>query len=274
MKTKGFITLGMAAVLATFTACNNEETPSAVDQLELEMEAALDNAYESVDQAVEEGIAVVDASAGARMASPGNLGECAEVTHDADNKIITIDFGTEGCIGIRGNEFKGQIVIEYNDRAYVPGAYRIITFVDFYVNDVKVEGTRTITNTSADETERQFTVTLVGGKLDFGDGIFATRDAEWVRTWFIGEGIVTLSGGAEGVNINGVEYESNISTEDPITFSRACLVAVPVSGTKTMTVGEYEGSIDFGDGECDRLAVVTINGTSKTIDLRPRRARR
>ena len=268
MKRSGIISLGFAVLMATFTACNNqEEATSDVDALELEMDAALDVTYENVDQMVEVGFDVVDAAV--RMDEAG-LGTCAVITHDTEAKTITIDFG-DGCVGRLGNTVKGKIEIAYNDRAYVPGAYRIITFVDFYFNDIKVEGTRTITNTSSNDTERQFTVTLVGGKLDFGNGIFATRDAEWVRTWFIGEGKVTLSGSASGININGIDYSVNVSADTPLTFSRECFQLLPVSGVKEIQVGDREASIDFGDGECDRIVEITINGRTIVKRIQPRR---
>jgi hypothetical protein len=270
MKRSGIISLGMVVLMATFTACNNQEEPTSdIDALELEMDAALEVTYENVDQMVEVGFDVVDAQL--RTDETG-LGTCAVVTHDPEAKTITIDFG-DGCVGRLGNTVKGKIEIEYSERAYVPGAFRIITFVDFYFNEIKVEGTRTITNTSANDTERQFTVALVGGKLDFGNGIFATRDAEWVRTWFIGQGKVTLSGGASGININGIDYSVTVNALTPLTFTRECLQLMPVSGIKEIQVGEREASIDYGDGECDRLIEITINGKTIVRQISPRRGR-
>jgi hypothetical protein len=270
MEKSGIYSLGLAVLLLTFSACTNEnEATSDVDALELETEAALETTYENVDQIVEIGFDQVES--GART-DTNELGACAVVTHDTESKTITIDYG-DGCEGRLGNVLSGQIVVTYTDRAYVPGAQRTITFVDFYFNDTKVEGTRTITNTSSSETERQFTVTLENGKLDFGDGLFATRDAEWVRTWYVGQGKVELYGSASGININGIDYSVSVSSETPITFSRECMQRLPVSGIKVMQVGEREASIDFGDGTCDRFVDVTINGTTETREIRPRRGR-
>jgi hypothetical protein len=270
MKRSGIISLGLAVLMASFTACNNQEEPTSdVDALELEMDAALEVTYENVDQMVEVGFDFVDAPA--RMEEAG-LGTCAVVTHDVETKTITIDYG-DGCVGRLGNTVKGKIVIEYTDRRYVPGAKRIITFVDFYFNEIKVEGTRTIENTTTSDQEIEFTVTLEGGKLDFGNGVFATRDAEWVRTWYVGQGQVTLSGGASGVNINGIDYTVSVDANDPLTFSRECLQLLPISGVKLIEVGDREASIDYGDGECDRIVEITINGKTIVKEIRPRRGR-
>lgn len=267
MKISGIITLGLAVLMLTFTACENDpdEPTSDVDALELDSEAAQESTFEAVDQVVEDGISSLDA---ARIDMDRPLADCAVVTHDTENKIITIDFG-EGCEDRKGNLKQGKIVIEYNFRAYIPGAFRKITFVDFFFNGIGVEGVRTLTNTSSVDSQFQFTVTLVGGKLDFGDDIFATRDAEWVRTWFVGEGQVTLSGGAEGTNINGINYSATINASTPLVFLRDCN-KLPVSGIKEMMVGDRSASINFGDGECDRIVEITINGKTVIREITPR----
>ncbi len=269
MKKSGIITLGLAALMMTFTSCQpDEEVTSDIDALELESDAAQEDTFESVDQVVEGGFDFIGTSLRVDDDLP-SLADCVEVTHDAENKIVTLDFG-DGCEDRFGNVRKGQIVINYNERAYIPGAYRIITFVDFFFNDIGVEGVRTITNTSSVDNQLEFTVTLVDGKLDFGDDIFATRDAEWVRTWFIGEGKVTISGGAEGININGIDYSATVDASTPLLFLRECGRGLPVSGIKEMVVGNRSATIDFGDGECDRLIEVTINGKTFVKEITPR----
>ena len=221
-----------------------------------------------MDQLVEGGIADVD---GAR-ADEADLADCVVVTHDTEAKTITMDFG-DGCEGPHGNIRKGKMIIEYNDRKYVPGAYRITTFEDFYFNDIKVEGTRTKTNTTSTDNEIEFTVKLEGGKLDFGDGVFATREAEWVRTWFVGQGQVTRSGTAEGTTIDGIPYSITVDVNTPLVFKRGCGNGLPVSGIKEMAVGNREASIDYGDGTCDRVVTITMNGETVTREINPRRGR-
>lgn len=272
MKKTAIISMVFAAVLISFSSCESEDdTTSDVDALDLEVETAQETTYEAIDQTVESAFEGLQPAG--RVSDDGTtLAECVDFTHDQENKIITLDFG-DGCTGHLGNVHTGTIQIEYNMARYEPGAYRIITFVDYAINDIKVEGTRTITNTSTTETERVFTVELENGKLDFGDGIEVTRDASWTRTWFIGQGVVTVSGSASGININGLDYTADVSAEDPITFTRECLMRIPVSGVKAWTVGEVSSSIDYGDGECDRLADITINGNTTTKRINPRRGR-
>ncbi len=269
MKKSGIIALALAGMMIAFTSCQDDspELNSDLDALELESDAATETTYESIDQLVEDAFEVVDA--GGSRAAQDELGDCVEITHDTENKTITIDYG-DGCEGRLGNVWSGKIVIEYNLRAYEPGAYRIITFVDLFFNDIGIEGIRTITNTSTTDEVLEFTVTLEGGKLDFGDDVFVTRDAEWVRKWYVGQGKVTLHGEAEGININGIDYSTTVSAETPLTFLRDCARLIPVSGIKELVVGERTSTLDYGDGECDRLVDVTINGETFTRTIRPR----
>lgn len=273
MKKSGIITLGLAASLMMFTACqkDSDEIGSDIEALELESDVALESTYETIDQTVEIGFAIVNADASRE--EQDDLGSCVTITHDEENKTVTIDYG-DGCTGRHGNTLAGKIVIEYTSRLYEPGAKRTITFVDFYFNEIKVEGTRIIENTTATDTERQFTVSLVGGKLDFGNGNFITRDAEWVRTWYVGQGVVKLSGSADGININGFEYSVSVAAANALTWSRECDQRLPVSGIKTLEVGDRTASIDYGDGTCDRMVTVTINGETFERQINPRNGNR
>ena len=166
------------------------------------------------------------------------------------------------------------MLITYTDRLYVQGAVRTITFIDFYFNDVNVQGTRTVTNSSSTDTERQFTITLEGGRLDFGDGTFSTREANWTRTWYVEGKYVELHGQASGINVNGLNYSSTISTDDPLTFMRDCFRGLPVSGEKILIVGDDEAVMDFGDGECDRIVTITLDGETTEEEITPRRGKK
>ena len=50
-----------------------------------------------------------------------------------------------------------------------------------------------------------------------------------------------------------------------IVFKRRC--RFPVSGIKVVTTENRVITIDFGDGECDRTATVTVDGQSEEVNL-------
>lgn len=205
--------------------------------------------------------------------------DCASVDRDTVNQIITIDFG-DGCEGRRGRTRSGKIIVSYDGNRRTIGSFRSVTFENFFVDSTQVEGTRTKTVTAVDAENLSITVdiALTGGKLTFGDGTFATREAQKTRVWEFdstGDHVTTVSGSASGVNRDGVDYSMDI-TED-IVFQRSCWragVFVPVSGVKMFTVGESTAIIDYGDGECDNLATKTQDGVTEEIELSVKGRRR
>ena len=272
--------LFIPAILMTmfFSSCS-EEGESQADletQFDLESEATIDANYEDVDDIVDASFASL--SENGRVAEDEML-DGATVTHDRDNNIITIDYGT-GVEGPGGRIRKGVIVITYSDLRWIPGAFRQVTFEDFSIDDVKVEGTRRLENTAeTTEDNPEFTVTLVGGMLTFTDSTTATREVNKVRTWNRAANPindeVSVTGTAGGSRRDGATYSVEIL--EPIVYKRDCRrarVFIPVSGIKQITSGENVMIVDYGDGECDNVATITINGgepQDRDLRLRGRR---
>ncbi|MEQ9302521.1 MAG: hypothetical protein RJQ14_01295, partial [Marinoscillum sp.] len=171
----------------------------------------------------------------------------------------------------------GIIRIAYNELRNVPGAYRILTFENFFVDSIGVEGTRTLTNTSeeADSLSRAFEVTLEDGKLTFPDETTITRDATHERTSYITEdrtdAYSTLTGEASGTLRDESDYSVTIIEE--LVFKIGCRadrIVIPVSGVKEIIAGDNQIIIDYGDGTCDNLVDITVNGETTTREIEPR----
>jgi len=183
---------------------------------------------------------------------------------------VAIDFGSVGCTDPKGNVRKGKMNLIYTgDRK----TGLTVVFVDFYLNAVKLEGTRTVSRVGTNPAT--FTFTLTGGKVTWPDGTFATRESSGTRVFVrsllnpsLDSMILKSGSSASGVSRKGNAYSMTV-TQD-ILFKRACMEAkifVPVSGVKTINVGTKVVTVDFGDGTCDKLATVTINGVSKEVTL-------
>ncbi len=275
MKKLFILTVLSAFILSSCSDDDSSLDTDILEQLDVDSEAALESNFEDVDVVVEAGMLELDAG----RAERDILLECATVEKDEENKTITITYPTEGCVGPRGRVRKGTIIIEYNERRLIPGAFRRVTLVDFFIDDVQVEGTRTLTNTSDELSDRpEFTVELVGGKLTFPDETFATRDASHVRTWVRAnnplEDETEVTGEASGQRRDGVSY--SIEILERLIYKRACRlegVFIPVQGIKQITSGDNVAVIDFGDGTCDNLVTITVNGgepVTKEINHRGR----
>lgn len=254
-----------------FTSCSDESEVSTdlVELVDLDSEAALESNYEDVDVIVSAGMESLEV--GARMGDDEVL-NCATREHDEVNKTLVIDYG-DGCEGPKGRVRAGKIIITYTDRRLVPGAFRQITFENFSIDGVLVEGTRRIENISESIDEApKFQVTLTGGKMTFDDGTTATRETDHTRTWVRGENPLSdetwIEGVASGSRRDGVSYSIQIT--ERLVYKRGCRVErvfIPVAGVKEITAGENVAVIDFGDGSCDNEVTVSINGGEPTVKI-------
>jgi hypothetical protein len=73
-----------------------------------------------------------------------------------------------------------------------------------------------------------------------------------------------IYGTAEGNHRNGRGF--NIEILEPLVYSRECKqqgVIIPVAGVKLIKHGQRQITVDYGDGECDNVVVITNkNGRS------------
>src|SRR5258708_22515402 len=162
----------VALVLFIFLAScsdNNKIDYTATDNANVQSETNTDAQTEEADDMSAVAMTSSSSTLSGREDQSGRTEETITVSDDrlkcaivtlvkfTDNSLtsphgtITIDFGT-GCTGPAGKIRKGQIIIVYKGRRFLPGSSIVITFNNYFVNGIKVEGTRTLTNTSASET--------------------------------------------------------------------------------------------------------------------------
>jgi hypothetical protein len=277
------LALSLGAVFFLSTSCQQTAENPTQNLEATEADAIAQADFDEIDDISQGAMGYSDGSIGGRTDGSDERGmderaACATVTHDKEAQTITIDFG-EGCTGPYGHIRKGVIFITYTGRRFEPGAKWTITLRDFYIDERHIEGTRTVENVSQSlEDNPKFHITLVGGKITWADGTFATREVDRYRVWVraanpmrdemhILEGSVAL-----GINKEGVDYNSTVLTD--LVYKRACRTSqtarFPVSGVKEITVGDATIVIDFGDGECDSLADVTKDGVTTEVDLSDR----
>jgi hypothetical protein len=189
-------------------------------------------------------------------------------------KTITVDYGT-GCEGLNENVRKGKIIIEVTGPRLQEGSKRTVTFVDYYFNDIKVEGTKVLETIGFNSSQHfVVSVTLTGGKLILPDGKTIERNVDHKREWIAGlstrniwDDECLVTGSASGADISGAEYSNTIMTA--LHWSRACRFIL--SGVVKIERGDaVPVMLDFGSGECDASAVVSRGDESREITLRNR----
>ncbi|MCS6834122.1 MAG: hypothetical protein NZ521_11150, partial [Flammeovirgaceae bacterium] len=195
---------------------------------------------------------------------------CANVSYEPSTRTLTIDFGTTGCVGKDGKKRQGKIVHVYSQDRKV----ETTTLIDYFVDGNKVEGTRVRTWVNGrPPIGKTLEVKLSSGKITFTDGTTLTLEGSWTRTISLAQGeLTTETGSCSGKTRKDIHYNSTI--EKPLVRKTACFTQkIPyiVEGIRKVTLHDGKQStiimIDYGNGECDNKATVTINGKTREIEL-------
>jgi len=280
MKTKYFNLIAAAMIVALFscqkdTSLIDDETLNLADD-DAVTEAIFEDVYSTADNAsiIAEDMAKSEDSKSIAVVVTDS---CPTITVTRPGsavwpKTITVDYGT-GCEGLNENVRKGKIIIELTGPRLQEGAKRTVTFVDYYFNDIKVEGTKVLETIGFNASQHfVVSVTLTGGKLILPDGKTIERTVDHEREWIAGlstrniwDDECLVTGSASGVDIAGVEYSNTIVTA--LHWTRACRFIV--SGVVSIERGDTAPvMLDFGSGDCDARAVVSRGDESKEITLR------
>ncbi len=202
-----------------------------------------------------------------------NFTECVNISLDLPNKSVTLDFG-DGCEGLRGRVRKGKIIITFSGSHFESGSVVTTTFENFEVDGLKIEGTRTVTNVSdANDNVPRFNVKIVGGKVTWPDGTFATREVNRTKSWIRAATPLNdefhIEGTANGVTRTGKTYKATILQK--VIFKITCAddrIFIPVQGVKDIEVnGSLKITVDYGDGTCDNIVTMTKGENSREINV-------
>ena len=298
MRKRTFLTVAFAVVCTVsflFTSCENSDSDpnfqadNGIDDVEIqstEDDAMVESLYSSVDGEVDEVVVNLDNSgyqASMMKSAEEEIYICKTVSVDHPDsvrfpKVITIDYG-EGCSKVINGDTitkSGVIKVTITDRWFVEGAMRTVEFVDYYVNGVKIEGTRSVTNKGKnDDGNMEFEIKLRNGKVTFNDTLQYTREAtktrEWERAQNPKDDVWYVSGECSGTNLDGYNYSHEITSKLMIIrcaeFRYQWII---VSGEVELTRNGKQANLNYGDGTCDDTAILTINGETKEIKVRKR----
>jgi hypothetical protein len=201
----------------------------------------------------------------------GNLCSSAVLNHDEGSKKITVDFGT-GCTGSNGITRKGKVIFNYTGSFLVPGSDVTTSFVGYEVNGLKVEGSRTLTNTGVNlqNLEISLTVKMQNGKVTWQDGKTSTFSTDQVRRITMASSgyEVSVTGKGEGKTRGGKSYTAEIT--EALIVTQACLesgISVPNKGKVNLNFSIFSATVDYGAGECDKKLQINYPGGSKEVIL-------
>ncbi|MBK6482379.1 MAG: hypothetical protein IPG01_04425 [Chitinophagaceae bacterium] len=205
---------------------------------------------------------------------------CATITVDTINalKTITIDFGPVPCQCINwDNKFRqGKITATWSGGYHMTGTVITVSTSEYFVGNsattmnkhdylktIKNEGENANGNIHFSISVTDALVTLYTGETISWE---SNRDREWIEgsaTKVFFDDVYLITGGAAGIDRKGNPFTVNIIQPLKMQFCPWL-----VSGIIEISHDNFPvKTLDYGNGECDDKATVTINGNSYTINL-------
>ncbi len=281
-----FSSLTLFAILFV-TSCSEEERLTLTDTQDITEEAITDFYFQDMDDMAGVALNAPDDEEynGGRKATTITISDerfgcegivvsvepAANSTVENPRGVLTVDFGLVGCT-VRGNVRTGKLIFTYSGRRFQPGSEVITTALNYTINGVKLEGTRTLTNIAGSTLDKpRFNAVLENGKATFiADGTFAERESNITWQWERGATplddylLIDQSSTANGVTRGGRTY--SVSLTKALKYKRNCGIAV--EGIKNYIIdGSKEIVIDYGDGMCDKSITITVNGVARNLTV-------
>ena len=204
------------------------------------------------------------------------LSPCANVSIDniSNPHRLIIDFGTSNCLCLDGKYRRGKILVAYTGLYRDSGSTHTISFDNYFVNDYKVDGTQTVINNGRNTAGNLSFGIQVNSTITDTSGNTLTYTSERTREWVEGENtngllgwrddVYSITGTAGGTAFDGTQFTANITS--------ALIVALNCRWIEEGKIEFKPGdkltrTIDYGNGDCDNKATVSIAGVSFNILL-------
>ncbi|NVK27042.1 MAG: hypothetical protein HWE14_03300 [Flavobacteriia bacterium] len=198
---------------------------------------------------------------------------CATITIDTLTSMmhrVTVDFGT-GCTDAAGNTRMGVIRTTYTVPRTQGGATTDIEFINYYYNQIKVEGLYHQTYLGLNTANQPEWAVDIDGSAVYSPGDTLFYMSSRTRTWI--DGFIpfdpsnirfSITGTASGERTGDPSWLA--STVDPLIWKYNCPYIV--DGTYELSVvGLPNYQVDFGNGDCDNKAEVSDGNNTVIINL-------
>ncbi len=279
--------------ILVFTSCSKDSEPTnsetAVTNNEVIATQKMDNAIDDVSLIADNQYELSEGSTTGK--SVGNyfsiLPSCATISDLGSTnsvRVLTITFGTESTpCEFRGHLLKGKIILTRTIGTSFP-KIMTIAYTNFYVNDNKLNGMSTWKREmigSESTLHPKTTFTMTDMTLTTTDGVFI-RNGERIREMTAGfltrlsptDDIYSTYGTFTTTHPNGTVFTSLIESATPLVHKTACSLLqipmpFPVSGIVKISKNTHYATIDYGTGDCDNLAMLSVDGgmtTQITLD--------
>lgn len=281
MKTSKFYLICIALV-SIFISCENDEMISDEFDTSLSDYVNLETSIEEVESVVDEyalyakglDFEALSDKGGNRIFDRAKFfSTCVNFEKEQTEslKTITITF-LEDCVDKRGNEVSGMIVI--TKEMLESSKSRSITFTDFSVNGYVVNGTREYEHIDSNEEGNPEMSCAVNLTIETEEGTITKIGSRLVEVTAGGDtdsyedNELTITGSHTLTKADGTIVEMEIAI--PLVKPAGCKYAA--SGVKEITKNEELSTVDYGDGTCDDVALLTNpDGSTEEIEIKKKR---
>ena len=267
------LTFGIIALVLfglVLTSCNESDTiqeeliTEEIDLKAAETEAEIDKVSDESSAIIEEAYLLEEFPITKSNVTDRYLPDCVTITVVIvqNMKTVTLDFG-EGCELRNGNFVSGKIIMTYERDPEAASKMITYSFEDFYFNRKNVEGGGSILRERSNENGNPQSTKTFDVTVTWPDGLFASKVGVKVRemiegqstpAW--GDNVFLITGNWTFTRRNGIVLSANIIKE----LRRELACKFLVSGTIELSKNLNTAILDYGDGACDDLATVSING--------------
>lgn len=268
-----FSVLVIMLISSTFFACQkldkSDDNPSVVAD-----NAMAESLFNEVKDIADEAWKASSSGKSGQETDWVIIGTCATITHDTTvvPRTLTIDFGAVNCLCADGKNRRGIIQISYTGGYRDSGTVITHTFNNYFVNDNQILGTKTVTNNGMNTSGNlSFSIVVNGSIIKAGNAGTISWSSNRTREWIAGsstpiwiDDVYLITGSASGTTANATTFTMLITT--PLRKEIGCKYFV--SGIMDVTPsGKPTRTIDYGNGSCDNIITVTINGHTFTVLL-------
>jgi len=296
---KFVLALGMTIITVFFFACEKDET---INQSESQTEALekVTTAETTIEAAVEElGYEIDLFSEDNKMMTAIELNnnripveyldkkhgrailqQCPNITIVSEPggfpKTITFDYGDSTMLN-GGFIVAGIIEVYMSAHLIFDGAERTVTYSNFVFDTIGINGTRSNVFSGDFVNSRVYTVTS-DMNFSFPDGTLVNRQEDLTKEWVGGletiynhlDDVILISGDitiTSGEDVFVKEITEELMKKGDCRWIVDGIIEFTENGTLLL-------SIDYGDGECDDIAIVTYQGEEYEITIGGRKWKR
>jgi len=275
----------VAASLLTLAACKRSTNATPA------LTSSDDNGGYATDAATLENtsndvISISDVAAAGNGSTLRVTSPCATVTRSVigTDSMLTINFGAADCLCADGKTRKGEIIVSYTGAYKDSGTVRTITYNNYYVNDNKVTGSKSVTNVGTNSSGEVWYNVVLNDTITLTTDSVISWTAHRTRTWLTGYttatrdddsySIADATGSAGTVLTRANGHVFTFSITSPLKIAYDCNYIE--SGILDISSSTFTGGdriLDYSysltsTGSCDDLAKLTIGSHTYIITLR------